>query len=81
MEADTAFVAHIRAANDLLGARQLTACEALLDWANSTTGSASKTSERSEKYRAGSSRTKSAGASCRDQDATLKQKMLTKWGL
>lgn len=33
MEADEAFMAHLRASNDALGARQLAACEAITSWA------------------------------------------------
>lgn len=74
MEADTAFVAHTRAANVLLGARQLAACEALLDWATSATTSTS--SRKHAKHGAGSCR-----PSIRDHDAALSRQMLAKWGL
>jgi hypothetical protein len=77
MEADAAFVAHIRAANDLLGARQLAACEALLDWAgrNCATGTSAHPSKLGKRA-AGSIRSVE-----RDQFGALRQQTLAKWGL
>ena len=73
MEADTAFVAHTRAANDVFGARQLANCEALLDWATSaTTPTASGNHGKHNPL-------KREGQS--DHDAALSRRTLAKWGL
>lgn len=75
MEADTAFIAHIRAANDLLGTRQLAACEALLDWA---TSAATPTVSDGKHGKHG---TEFYKRTHRDKDAALSRQTLAKWGL
>ena len=80
MEADAAFVQHIRAANDLLGAQQLAACEALLDWASSATKSTATESRKHVRRGSGSMRSEMLRTGCRDLDA-LRRQTLTKWGL
>eukprot|EP01043_Picozoa_sp_COSAG02_P092257 COSAG02_NODE_28886_length_580_cov_0.941788_1_plen_150_part_10 len=75
MEADTAFIAHTRAANDLLGARQLAACEALLDWATSAATSAASDGKHGQHGIGFYKRTH------RDQGAALSRQTLAKWGL
>lgn len=67
MEADAAFVAHLRASNDALGARQLAACEALLGWAR----------EEEE----GARNANGARASHGGGAGALRRKMLGEWGL
>ena len=66
MEADVAFMAHLRASNDALGARQLAACEAITSWARGKAGAGSDT----------------GSGWCWGQDSVvLRREMLRRWGL
>lgn len=78
MEADAAFVEHIRAANDLLGARQLAACEALLDWARRDLAADTTATHSRKRWKHGARSIRSVQ---HDRYGALRQQTLAQWGL